>query len=143
MDTAAIGAELTRALRDAATSAHNETELRLAFEPALKAAIEASGWDVKWSVREEKTLAGGRADSVFGQAVIEYKSPKRSLRRATTPTAREALDELKRYMMGEEPDEAARVRTVGMCRPQAPAVLRSHLLCTFRQASRGRAYEPA
>ncbi len=114
MEPTAIISELTEALRETAAAAQNETELRLAFEPKLKDAIEASGWSVNWSARHEKTLAGGFADSVFGQAVIEYKSPQRSLRTASTPTAREAREELERYLSAEEPDEAARVRMVGI-----------------------------
>ncbi len=108
-------AALTAALREAARTANNETELRLSFEPQLKAAIAAADWAVHCPAEHEKAFASGHADSVFGQVVVEYKAPGRLGADMARPANREARAELERYLSSHARGSAdALHRSVGV-----------------------------
>jgi len=68
---------ITSTLAEAGRRAHNETELRMAFEPDLSGLIAEAGWDVRSSPGCEKALLRGRADTVSGRVVLEFKAPGR------------------------------------------------------------------
>lgn len=71
-------ARLARALRDAASSARTEEDLKLRVEPLLQRAFRDVGADVESRQYEKSTrLTAKRMDAVYGYLIIEYKAPGR------------------------------------------------------------------
>ncbi|MCX8067945.1 MAG: N-6 DNA methylase, partial [Anaerolineae bacterium] len=88
----------TRAVREAAARAHNESE----FSRLINTELERLGAQlgIRLTVREQYTLASGRADAVFNRVVVEYKAPgvlRDSLSHSATARA---VQQLKEYVEG-------------------------------------------
>lgn len=96
-----MAATLAESIRSVAERARNEEELRIGVEKLLEPALQQLG--VKAQPRYEKRIrrtiltAPGRADALYGQAIIEYEPPgKLSTQRGITSTRKQ----LEGYLLG-------------------------------------------
>ncbi|RMH30837.1 MAG: SAM-dependent DNA methyltransferase [Nitrospirae bacterium] len=92
-------AEITRRIREAAAiSNRNEARFRTLFAQIIEP--WAQNLDIPLLVREERTLATGRADATYNRMIIEYEAPG-SLRDNVShhPTAH-AIQQAKDYVEG-------------------------------------------
>ncbi len=67
-------AEFAELVRNAATLADNEEEIKMEVEKQLAFIQKEAG--IKLDARYEFTVAQGLADSVYSRVIIEYKNPK-------------------------------------------------------------------
>ena len=96
-----LAADLAQAIRRVADTATNEEELRIGVEKLLEPALSKLG--IQTQPRYEKHIrrtimtAPGRADALYGQAVIEYEPPgKLSTQRGLSSTRKQ----LENYLLG-------------------------------------------
>jgi hypothetical protein len=72
-----LAADLAQAIRRVADTAANEEELRIGVEKLLEPALSKLGIQTqpRYEKRIRRTImtAPGRADALYGQAVIEYE----------------------------------------------------------------------
>ena len=57
------------------TSYHPEAKLRELVEPLWEGYIKAKRINLHFQPRNERTLANGRADTVYNRLIVEYKKP--------------------------------------------------------------------
>lgn len=96
-----VAAGLARDIRSVADKARNEEELRIGVEKLLEPALLQLGIEAhpRYEKRILRTVltAPGRADALYGQAVIEYEPPgKLSTRRGLASTRKQLED----YLLG-------------------------------------------
>ncbi len=91
-----LAPEFARFTRQAAAQAHNEAE----FERQMNNEIErlAKQLGVNVTVREEYTLAAGRADAVYNRFVIEYEPPRSLRPNLAHGHTTHAVQQVKRYI---------------------------------------------
>ncbi|MFH1486346.1 MAG: hypothetical protein ABIH46_09765, partial [Chloroflexota bacterium] len=94
-------AELAEAIRAVAERAQNEEELRIGVEKLLAPALEQLGIEAQpryeRRIRRTALRAPGRADALYGQAIIEYEPPgKLSTQRGLSSTVKQ----LEGYLLG-------------------------------------------
>ncbi len=96
----AISQKLAREIREIAKRAHNEEEVRLPVESALKPVLAQLGISTQVSYEQKlTTLQGtGYADAVYGFGVIEYERPGKI---ATEAGRKEVVDQLSSYLVGK------------------------------------------
>lgn len=93
-----ISPDITQAIWRAAREAHNEAEFESRVNELLRQAAQKLGVDLL--VREQYTLATGRADAVYNRLVIEYEPPGSLRDRISHHHTRHAVEQLKRYIEG-------------------------------------------
>src|SRR5207247_8268415 len=93
----AISKKLAREIREIAKRAHNEEEVRIPVESALKPVLAQLGISTQASYEQKlTTLQGtGYADAVYGFGVIEYERPGKL---ATPAGYKEVVDQLSKYL---------------------------------------------
>ena len=96
-----LAASLAQAIRDVADRAGTEEDLRIGVEKLLEPALQQLG--ILTQPRYEKHIrrtvmtVPGRADALYGQAIIEYEPPgKLSTRRGLASTRKQ----LEGYLLG-------------------------------------------
>jgi SAM-dependent methyltransferase len=88
-----VASELADAIRAAAVSSANETELSMAVEKALAPVLAALG--IPSHPEYERSFIEGRADAVYGWLIIEYERPGKL---ATVKGRNEAFGQCRHYM---------------------------------------------
>jgi methylase of polypeptide subunit release factors len=93
----AISKRLAREIREIAKHAHNEEEVRIPVELALKPVLAQLGISTQANYEQKlTTLQGTRyADAVYGFGVIEYERPGKI---ATPPGRKEVVEQLSSYL---------------------------------------------
>jgi hypothetical protein len=84
---------LAAGIREAATRARTEEDLKMAVEPILQRALGAIGVDVDVVRYEKATGLRSKMDAVYGYLIIEYKAPGRLSRSAGLSEAKEKLQQ--------------------------------------------------
>jgi len=103
----AAAPEFAEQLRAAAQASHNEAELRTQVAHHIQQLAEE--WGVRLELREEYTLAEGRADSVYNRAVIEYKTPGTLGRDLGHVATSKAVQQMRHYVDGLAREQRHRV----------------------------------
>src|SRR6266566_326932 len=110
----AISRQLAREIREIAKRAHNEEEVRIPIESALKPVLSQLGISTEASYEQKLTMLQGTgyADAVYGFGVIEYERPGKL---ATVAGRKEVVEQLSGYLAGKaressptRPHEAAK-----------------------------------
>ena len=86
------------AVKDAAERAHNEAEFRTAVHELIQKTAGRLG--VSLLLREEYTLATGRADAVYNRFIIEYEPPGSLRPHLSHKHTAHAVDQVKNYIDG-------------------------------------------
>lgn len=86
------------AVKDAAKRAHNEAEFRTAVHELIQKAASRLG--VSLLLREEYTLATGRADAVYNRFIIEYEPPGSLRSNPSHKHTAHAVDQVRNYIDG-------------------------------------------
>ena len=94
-------AEIVKAIQQAvvtssATSHHEESKLRELVEPLWERYIKAKRINLHFQPRNERTLANGRADTVYNRLIIEYKKP--GVIKSNNAKNRQLISQVKGYI---------------------------------------------
>ncbi|WP_456413158.1 N-6 DNA methylase [Thiolapillus sp.] len=90
--------EFALGVKSAARSAHNEAEFRTAVYDLIKEAADRFGASLL--LREEYTLATGRADAVYNRFIIEYEPPGSLRANLSHKHTAHAVNQVKDYIDG-------------------------------------------
>lgn len=111
--TPARAKEITRVITQAARASRNEAEFRSKFSRVIE--DFAGELDIPILVREEYTLATGRADAAYNRLILEYEPPgslRDTLKHGHT---KHAVDQVKAYIKGVAEKERQKIsRLVGV-----------------------------
>lgn len=111
--TPARAKEITRVISEAARASRNEAEFRTKFSRVIE--DFAGELDIPILVREEYTLATGRADAAYNRLILEYEPPgslRDTIKHAHT---KHAIDQVKNYIEGVAEKERQKIsRLVGV-----------------------------
>jgi methylase of polypeptide subunit release factors len=111
--TPARAKEITRVISEAARASRNEAEFRTKFSRVIE--DFAKELDIPILVREEYTLATGRADAAYNRLILEYEPPgslRDTLKHGHTA---HAVQQVKDYIEGVAEKERQRIsRLVGV-----------------------------
>lgn len=105
--------EVTRLIQNAARSSKNEAEFRSKFSRVLE--DYAKELDIPILVREEYTLATGRADAAYNRLILEYEPPGSLRNTVKHAHTKHAVDQVKDYIEGVAEKERQKIsRLVGV-----------------------------
>ncbi len=101
----AISRKLAREIREIAKRAHNEEEVRIPVEAALKPVLSQLGISTQANYEQRLTMLQGTgyADAVYGFGVIEYERPGKL---ATPAGRKEVIEQLSEYLASKARESA-------------------------------------
>jgi hypothetical protein len=93
----------------------NEQELRDMFSRRVLPNVGLTEEQIE-QIRHEYVVIKGRIDSLYGKAILEFKSPGKVPRQRTSPAFEEIVDQIDRQMKGiSRRDKLDLASLVGIC----------------------------